>query len=192
MDGKLGATSLGNTQLVAYGIQTEESDIRVHVCPQVRRVYVYPTECGMNAILTGKYIEKPGYQKGIETPTATGYIVPPFDIRKCSSIKICDAAWKHIKFSPSDSLAEKGRKAEKLVRGMLKHGLLPVPMNGRQVTDEDIQKLGQDILVIKGHAIDQEDIRIQVKCDYPGGEKHLGGTGNLFLQVSECNPLRIY
>ena len=29
--------------------------------------------------------------------------------------------------------------------------------------------------------------RIQVKCDYDAGP---GGTGNLFLQTAECNPLK--
>ena len=33
-------------------------------------------------------------------------------------------------------------------------------------------------------------LRIQVKCDYRGGPRELGGSGNLFLQTHECNPLR--
>jgi hypothetical protein len=35
-------------------------------------------------------------------------------------------------------------------------------------------------------------VRIQVKLDFRGGERELGGTGNLFLQTAECNPTRSY
>lgn len=187
MDGTRGATNLGNTTLIDYGIQNEESDIRIHVCPQVRRVYVYPTQYGIQAIESGQYHQVPGYQKDIEVPTSMGYLVPPLDIERCVSLELKDKTWEHMGFSANDSLKQKGDKAERLVRGMLKNGMLPLPMKGQQITDADIQKRGQDILVIE-----KDGIRIQVKCDFKGGEKKLGGTGNLFLQVQECNPLDIH
>jgi hypothetical protein len=39
--------ALQNTKLVDYGIQTEESDLRAHVCVNARQVYVYPTKKGV-------------------------------------------------------------------------------------------------------------------------------------------------
>ena len=176
-----------NKQLVDYGIQTEDSDIRVHVCPRARRVYVYPTACGLAAIATGKYRAVKGYQKGFGFPTATGYPIPPFDIPRCSSITIRNCAWEEMAFQDEDTTTAKGEKAQRLTLGMLRAGLLPIPALGEEIDEKDIQIKGQDIIIRNG-AITNKDIRIQVKCDYPGGEKELGGTGNLFLQVQECNP----
>jgi hypothetical protein len=49
-----------------------------------------------------------------------------------------------------------------------------------------VQIDGDDIVVLTG----ANRVHIQVKCDYPGGDKALGGTGNLYLQVAERNPLK--
>lgn len=177
--------------LVEYGIQNEGSHVRVHVCPTVRRVYVFPTECGKMAIETLKYQKKHGFQPGYEGPTAEGYPVPPEDIERCVEICLRDTSWDSISFSLDDSTEEKGNKAVKLVKAMLRNGLLPLPAEGREVKDKDMQIQGTDIL-IKANSLYHEEIRVQVKCDYPGGRKELGGTGNLFLQVAECNPFGLH
>jgi len=39
-----------NTGLVEYGIEDETTDYRAHVCPLVRRVYVFETKSGIEAI----------------------------------------------------------------------------------------------------------------------------------------------
>jgi len=182
---------LGNTALVDYGIQTEKSHIRAHVCPKARRVYVYPTPNGIEAIESGAYISRPGYQSGISMPTSLGYLVPPFDIAECVALAIRPDAWDYLNFSDEDSLTDKGNKAVRLVKGMLKRGLFPIPAIGTEITDRDLQVDGTDIIIRAG-AIRQQDIVIQVKCDFPGGERDLGGTGNLFLQIAECNPLGIH
>jgi len=176
-----------NQRLRNYGIQNEESDIRVHVCPVVRRVYIYPTACGQEAITRDAHPLKSGYQKGYDFPTATGYLVPPFEIKKCASIQLNEDVWKHFKFQKDDTTTQKGKKAQDLVLGMIRNGLLPIPALGEEVNEKDIQIKGQDI-IIRGNAITRSGIRIQVKCDFLGGEKELGGTGNLFLQTQECNP----
>jgi len=180
---------VGNQILVDYGIQNENSHIRVHVCPVVKRVYVYPTECGVAAIQTGKYRKAPGYQKGWSEPTAEGYLVPPKDIEKCVSIELRNGTWKYINFRDGDSTTGKGRKATVMVESMIRAGLLPVPLLPTNVESYTLQVEGQDI-IIKNTSMPQHDIAIQVKCDYSGGEKELGGSGNLFLQVAECNPFK--
>jgi hypothetical protein len=179
----------GNLELVDYGIQTEESQIRVHVCPLAERVYVYPTECGVKAVKSGLYRKSPGYQDGVQVPTAMGYVVPPDEIEKCIGISFRPSVWRALQFSEDDTLTEKGRKAVHLIMEMLREGLFPIGALGQEITAKDVQIKGTDI-IIKAGAIAQRDLIIQVKCDYRGGPKELGGTGNLFLQVAECNPFK--
>lgn len=174
--------------LVDYGIQNERSDIRVHVCPKVRRVYTYPTSCGIEAINTGKYRKKSGYQPGVEYATAEGYLIPPLDISRCVSLELPDLVWKWANFSKAETTTIKGMKATRLVSAMLIRGMLPIPALGEEARCRDLQISGTDIYVPLG-ALREKPIHIQVKCDYEGGAKELGGTGNLFLQVAECNPL---
>ena len=186
--GTVGATNkIGNTKLVEHGIQTEESDLRAHVCPVARRVYVYPTKRGLEAVESGRFPSVAGFQDGIKTATAKGYLVPPFEIKECIAISLRAQVWDYLCFSDHLTLLEKGKKAEKLVIQMLKRGLFPIPALPTGITDEDIQIRGADI-IIKAGKLTQDDIVIQVKCDYKGGAKADGGTGNLFLQTEECNP----
>lgn len=173
--------------LVEYGIQTEQSDVRVHVCPVVRRVYVYPTSSGVSVIASGSYRLVPAFQPGWPEPTAMGYLVPPDDIPNCVEVKFRDLAWNALAFRRDDDPTTKGNKAVRLVKSMLKHGLLPLPAESEVVDESDMQVSGTDILV-KANQLRVQDIRIQVKCDFEGGRKELGGTGNLFLQVQEINP----
>ncbi len=180
-----------NKGLWEYGIQNEGSHIRVHVCPNVKRVYVYPTECGNKAIKTGEHEKTKGFQTGYSTPTSEGYLVPPEAIERCIEIYLRNTAWENIGFLCSDNTSIKGEKAVRLVKAMLKEGLLPIPAEAMTIEDKDIQIQGTDILV-KANKIYHEEIKIQVKCDYPGGRKTLGGTGHLFLQTAEANPFKLY
>jgi hypothetical protein len=54
---------------------------------------------------------------------------------------------------------------------------LTLPFDIRKTFDKALNILGNDMNAPGG---------IQVKWDGPG---HPGGTGNLFIQISECNPL---
>lgn len=177
--------------LIDYGIQSENSHVRVHVCPRVKRVYVYPTKNGIEAIQTGRYKKKHGFQRGCEEPTSEGYPIPPEEIRNCIEIKVRERAWTYFGFCENHSTAEKGDKAVRMTIMMLKEGLLPIPAASREIKDKDMQVSGTDILV-KANRIYHEEIRLQVKCDYPGGRKELGGTGNLYLQTAERNPFKLY
>jgi hypothetical protein len=112
-------------KLYDYGIQNEDSHIRAHVCPEVRRVYVYPTSQGIKALTKGR--DALGYQSGVNGPTANGKLVKPFDIANCVSLQINDRAWDTIKFDDKDSTTKKGGKAIKLIVAMIKAGLSPLP-----------------------------------------------------------------
>lgn len=179
------------SQLVDYGIQNEKSDLRAHVCPKARRVYVFRTEDALAVTDTGRYIQVQAYQPGWEEPTATGYLVPPFDIPNCVSVTVRPCAWERLNFSDADNLSTKGRKAMSLVSQMIRRGLFPLPFFEAADTSLALDINGEDITVT-ARSPEQQKLRIQVKCDYPGGEKELGGSGNLFLQISECNPLGIH
>jgi hypothetical protein len=172
-----------------YGIQNEQSDLRAHVCPLVRRVYVYPTAEGCRAIEAGGRSARPAYQAGVKGATAMGYCVPPFDIRRCVALEVRADAWAAATFCKTDDTSTKGSKAVRFVAGMIRAGVFPLPyVIGECNTDLDrtMQIRGDDIVV----AVGANRVHIQVKCDYCGGDKALGGTGNLYLQIAERNPLK--
>lgn len=171
---------LGNTKLIDYGIQTEDSDLRVHVCPKAKRVYCYNTKDGLAAIKAKQYRKVPVFTSGIKT--AEGFVVPPADIPQCKELQPNINGWSSY-FLIDDTTSRKGDLAVRLVKSMIKSGDLPLTLNPQEITDLDMQISGTDILVTS-------NIRIQVKCDFNGGRRELGGTGNLFLQVAECNPFR--
>lgn len=180
--------------LVDYGIHNENSHIRTHVCPVVRKVYVYPTKSGVQAIETQRYHRVLAYQEGVKSPTAEGYLVPPFDIERCVGMSFRDNVWEAIAFRADESTSEKGKKAVRLVIAMIGNGLFPLlaALVAEEITDKELQVRGQDIIVPASAIHAKEDIIIQVKCDYIGGESDLGGSGNLFLQTAESNPLKRY
>lgn len=173
-------------ELFDYGIQSEQSHLRAHVCPIVRRIYVYPTECGVKALPKG--IETLGYQPGVDGATAKGYRVRPFDIEKCVALQFNERAWKAVSFNQNDNTTMKGKKAVQLVEAMIKAGIFILPLGC--IVDVNLSKAieikGDDIFVWTK----KDRIQIQVKCDFPGGEKELGGTGYLYLQTAERNPLK--
>jgi hypothetical protein len=171
---------LGNTKLIDYGIQTEESDLRVHVCPKIGRVYYYNTSDGLATIRLKDYKKMPVFTNSIKT--AEGFVVPPSDIPGCVELKPSITNWNKF-FNQTDTTSKKGDLAVRLVKAIIKNGELKLTLNPIEITDLNMQISGTDIIV-------KSNIRIQVKCDFNGGSKQLGGTGNLFLQVSECNPFK--
>jgi len=176
-------TTAGNNVLFDYGIQTERSNLRAHVCVIAKRIYVYPTTCGMQVIESGKYTARPVYTGAIQT--ATGYAVPWKDIPHCVAQRIPDWLMDRAAFREEDSTEQKGKKAAWITQRLLELGGFPLLTNPEAVKDTRMQIDGLDITVtINAH--------IQVKCDYRGGAKEHGGTGNLFLQTAECNPYRAH
>jgi hypothetical protein len=92
-------------------------------------------------------------------------------------------------FDEAADTSDKGRKAVELVAAMIRNGLFPLPYAVGQLDSDpakDMQINGDDIIVDLG----ANRVHIQVKCDFRGGDKALGGTGNLYLQVAERNPLK--
>jgi len=168
--------------LVEYGIYQENSDVRVHVCPYVERVYVFPTQEGIRALEENDYKALNAYQDGVSGRTAIGYGVPPDDIQKCICVRVRRRVWAYLSFTRSASTSEKGGKAVRLVVGMIQRGMLPLP--GRTTQDPTMEIDGTDIVA----HFEEQTLNIQVKCDFRGGHKELGGLGGLFLQTHERNP----
>lgn len=182
--GSLGGRSMsGNVAMTEHGILNEGSDLRAHVCPRERRIYVYPTTKGAAAVQSDSYLLVPAHQNGVEGATAMGCWVPPDDIEECISISPREATWQAIGFRDDDGLGEKGRKALRLVKGLIQHGLFPGSLGGIEITDRDLQIEGMDIII---RAMSLPERRVQVKCDYKGGRS------GLYLQTEERNPLGIH
>lgn len=167
-----------------YGILTERSDLRVHVCPRERTVYVFPTASGVAAVQSGRYRALPAYQKGVKGPTAVGYSVPPEEIEGCLALSPRRVAWEAMDFRDFDPPGEKGRKAVRFVMQMIERGMFPMPLIGKEIPQgHALQVQGTDI-VIEERRVPQR--RIEVKCDYKGGRR------GLYLQVAERNPRGIH
>ena len=173
---------IGNTKLIDYGIQNEKSDYRAHVCVTAKKVYIFRTSEGVFVIENNTFRKVPVKTKGIIT--ATGYLVPPHLIKKIEERSIPDPWLEKICFLKEAPTTEKGIKAVIIVQGLLKKGMFPFEMEGIEIKDHEMQVMGVDIVV-------NFSAKIQVKCDYEGGNGN-GGTGNLFLQTSECNPFKEY
>jgi hypothetical protein len=100
-------------------------------------------------------------------------------------VDIPDSLIVHANIQETQSTTEKGTRAMHLVAAMIRDALFPFPLDPTIITDTNMQFEGLDIVVATR-------VRIQVKLDFRGGERELGGTGNLFLQTAECNPTRSY
>lgn len=171
----------GNTKLVEYGILSEGSDIRAHVCVLEKCVYVYPTVSGIETVKSGAY--KKAVARQGEIITAVGYLVPPRKIKNCRRVDIPDHIIEKAAFSEFDTTTEKGDKAVRVVKWLLNNGLFPIWTNPNIVEDVDMQIKGVDIELNIG-------VKIQVKCDYRGGSGNFC-TGNLYIQIAECNPHKL-
>ena len=172
-----------NTTLVDYGIQSEGSHYRAHVAYVAQRVYVFPTASGKKAIDRGVYERAQAKTQGIVT--AEGYKVPTSHIDGLSEVFIPLSVYRQFKIEAWMPTGEKGRLATYIVATMMKDSLIPLPVVVDFTDDRALQIKGTDIIV-------GTSLHVQVKLDYYAGDKRSGGTGNLFLQVAECNPFRQY
>lgn len=174
----------GNRVLVKYGIQTEGSNFRAHVCVIAKALYVYRTVDGVQRASDPRFPERSARTGNIIT--ATGRLVPPKAIDSCMRTDIPPTILARNMIAETDSTTVKGRKATQIVASMMRDGYFPLPLDPKTIPEgDDVQFEGVDIVATA-------DLRIQVKCDYAGGEKELGGTGNLFLQTAECNPYQAH
>jgi hypothetical protein len=176
--------SNGNVQpeLYNYGIHIENSDIRCHVAPGTKLVFIFQTAAAIS-ILTENFPVKEASQPGVDYVTGRGYAVPWDAIPDIRRIRWYTVAWWD-RFSRSQSTSEKGRHAVWVATELLRIGRFPLWTLGRDSERLELQIKGTDILM-------WGKWRIQVKCDYFAGRgDDDSGTGNLFLQTAERNPLR--
>lgn len=173
-----------NTELIDYGIREEKSHIRAHVSPQTKRVYVFRTSAVLHVIDEHEYKSVPAYQPGYDFPTATGYLVPVEDVPDLRVLAWQSQQW-WLEFDERASTTEKGKRAVWVVRELMRLGRFPLWFDGEEVEDRQIDIDGTDILVAGKW-------RIQVKCDWKAGRRKDGGSGNLFIQIQECNPGRLH
>lgn len=179
MAGSRGGPILASAGLVAYGIQTEKSDYRIHVSPITRRVYVFQTEAGRKAIATGKHHKRLAYTGS--QATGEGYLVPPREIEGCKAIVIPEDQLPLLTGAASGNTSVRGDAAARVAYEMLQRGLVPIILEAKEITETQMQLDGVDITV-------SATCKIQVKYDEKAGPREWGGTGNLFLQVAEINP----
>lgn len=166
-----------DVKLKHYGIQNERSDMRVHVCVESKEAWCYPTSQGV--LVMHNYPTAVAYQDGIKT--GVGHKVPVKAIPFIRLLKT-EASWFDVFPSEQHWFGEsqKGNLAVDIVCKIIVNFNFPyLPMGWKTVEDVDLQIKGQDIILGPS--------RVQVKCDWRGGRKPTG-TGNLFLQVEECNP----
>jgi hypothetical protein len=162
-----------------YGIQNEESDLRVHVSVCNSTAYIFTPEAAMSAIRAHPEVEqKNAWQPGVNFATAKGYPMPTKYIPGIKAVKIPADIFDKCKFSKNDTTSEKGNKAVFCITEMLKLGMIPIAFSVDEVADRTMQIQGTDILV-------KANYRIQVKCDW-----RIGETGNIYLQTQETNPLK--
>lgn len=166
-------------ELQAYGIDDERSDLRVHVCPKVQRLYIFRTDDARLAIYTGQYKLKTAYQKDILT--ARGYVVPWDDIPNIAEHVVDDSVWDVACFQTDMTTTEKGEAAALVAQAFFQTGKIRFVPVVEVVQDYSRQLAGQDLVI-------RIMRRVQVKCDYNGGRRDRGGTGNLFIQTEEANP----
>lgn len=176
-------------KLIEYGIQNEKSDIRVHVSAATLHAYVFPTKNGAYVIQSKQYNAKivtSDAGGGDCIVTAKGYAVPIGDIPDCLFIPIPKhLASSHVRqlLAAADT-SQRGNWAVSIVKSMILEGLLPISFDILDAS-KSMQIQGTDIIV-------SMQTRIQVKFDWAAGPRHLGGSGNIFLQVAESNPFGMH
>ena len=178
--GHMGQPSL-DAGLFEYGIHTEASDIRAHVSVVNKTVYVFQTRNGVEAIERVRPPLRTASQPGVVGPTAEGWLVDVAEIPDLRRVKFLSwDGW--ATFAERLTTTEKGALAVRCVIATMKLGRFPFWLDATEDERAHVQILGTDILVFCRK-------RVQVKCDYRCGDRPLG-TGNLFLQHAERNPLR--
>ena len=166
-----------------YGIAEEKSDIRAHVCLPGHMVTVYKTRDMVALLATRRYPIANGYQANIDFPTSKGFLVPLDDIQPQHLLRSSRFPWGRWRHSEM-GCKEKGDMAVLCVRAAIQANLFPLWLCGVVCADREIDIQGTDIVVSANR-------RIQVKYDCGAHPKKNGGTGNLFIQTHECNPLGI-
>ncbi len=174
-------TVINHPDLIEHGIQTESADIRCHVAPGTKLIFVFRT-APLRDLNLESYSTGWASQPGVEYKTGKGYLVPIADIPDMRVIRTLITPWWEA-FSRDQLPQEKGNLAVDVVSRLLRVGRFPLWYDdARDSEDVGVQRGGTDIVL--------REKWIQVKCDYDAGPKADGGTGNIFLQTAEVNPFR--
>lgn len=163
-----------------YGINNVTADYMIHVCTNVGKVYIYETDRGREAIDSGEFPRRTVRDK-FGRKTAYGNIVPVDSIPGMSTIDIPKPINRLLGPKKGDSKSEMGNKAARIAAVIIHRETLHGATSASHVPVGDPRQMqGIDLVTDNG-------ITYEVKLDKPGGEKGLGGTGNLFLQTHERN-----
>ena len=169
--------------LFESGIHTEKSDIRAHVSLVNKTVYVYQTCQGLKAIEEYNPPLRPAGQDGVEGVTAMGWLVKVEWIEGLRKLRA--SLWPGwAELAREKTTSRKGALAVECVTYTMRKGRFPFWVDAYEDDRLSIQVKGTDIVVFNRHWV-------QVKCDRRCGEKP-NGTGNLYLQQAERNPLKRY
>lgn len=178
--------AIGNRNLIMYGIQNEVSDFRAHVTYPAMRTYVFPTAKAKAVIDQAEFHQlrlRTVTTDGIET--AQGYAVPISYIDGIQEVVIPPDIWQRYRIHDKDETSIKGQLATSIVVELLQRDKIPLPVRWNHADSKALDIAGTDIVI-------NASLHLQVKCDMRGGDKSYGGTGNLFIQIAECNPYKRY
>lgn len=173
-------------KMVEYGIQTEASDYRLHVCFCTGLLYLFPRFSALEMIESDLYPKAFARQPGVDYATGQGYLLPcdPLVFPDLVEIEIPTDIMQEVDCRLEDSLVVRGQKAERVVRMMFERKLVQTHLDlNLGSTNQKAQIEGIDFIT--------RSLKHQVKCDFKGGPRERGGTGNLFIQTAELNPFKL-
>jgi hypothetical protein len=172
--------------MIKYGLEKEKSDIRAHVSCPGKHIIAFRTEDMLCLINNNDFPSVNAYQQNVDYATAIGLLVP-ISATKGFSVIVPSTRWDWDRwFSNIEQMktSEKGRAAVITVKAAIKAGVFPLWPDCYENKNIATDISGTDIIV-------KANRRIQVKYDHTAHCGH-GGTGNLFIQTHETNPLRQY
>lgn len=180
-------TKKGNTKLVKYGIEEENTDYRIHVCGLTNICYVFETKKMIDYLKITKQKLREIEVKTYGVVTAKGYLVSIADFLNLGIGKeyfLPSYIWKSI--GSNECEKNKGIWAVGIAKRAIEHNVIFFKYIVKEESNVVKQIQGQDLLIVNN------EIKAQVKCDYRACLKanNSFGTGNLFIQTWECNPTK--
>ena len=168
--------------LVEYGIQKEQSDIRVHVGFESEYIAIFETEKARQAIKEYDPYIAPTYVNGVKT--AEGWLVRPEQIEGMKKFKMPDIRKRFGFDKAGKSTSKKGQCAVDVVRYIVEQGKFPYDVVHFEETPElEYQYKGIDgILTTKSG----RKLFVEIKADGKGCAPFL------YVQKSESNAQKQY